>query len=280
MIRVMAEKSWQNFLVCVAASLQSGQKLWPSILACLPTLFRGGQLESPEIWKYILCLLEEFSAGVPLEKAILKCACPTPTPSPPPPATTLDPWNALGQIRIDNIGCTGTVMDQGAKGGSYYVMCAYHCIRNTSGVGTMVLRRGEKLSLTLLGGDQRADLSVLKGVGQGNLPMAKMADGEPAPGVKIWHGGWGIVTPGQKETGSVVGGPDSNGQIEMAMPASSGDSGGGIFREDNGAWVSAVCCGGGNRLWGGGVTAARALLSRAPALEGCGCQKVKPLTLV
>lgn len=97
----------------------------------------------------------------------------------------------------------------------------------------------------------------------GELPFAHIAERPAEAGTKIWHGGFGVDVPGNKETGTVTRPSDSNGQTELHLSVSSGDSGGGMFREDTGELISTVCCttqrGAKARVWGANVDSIRKL---------------------
>lgn len=74
------------------------------------------------------------------------------------------------------------------------------------------------------------------------LPHALAAEKSPPVGTRIWHAGYGVDVPGNREDGSVTGAPDGNGQLRFRLSVSSGDSGGGIVIDDSGRVVSSVCC--------------------------------------
>jgi hypothetical protein len=54
--------------------------------------------------------------------------------------------------------------------------------------------------------------------------------------------GYGIDRPGNREDGRVTGAETPDGQLQMELSVSSGDSGGGIFRSDTNELVAVVCC--------------------------------------
>jgi hypothetical protein len=95
-----------------------------------------------------------------------------------------------------------------------------------------------------------------------SVPFALLADGNPPIGTKVWHAGYGIDKPGNREDGEVTGNEDANGQLRMSLSVSSGDSGGGIFRSDTNELVSCVCCTSGMArkvsMWGASTRAIRA----------------------
>jgi hypothetical protein len=73
-------------------------------------------------------------------------------------------------------------------------------------------------------------------------PFAFLASSSPPAGTKVWHAGYGIDKPGNRESGSFIDGPNSDGQVHFRLSVSSGDSGGGILATDTGLVLSCVCC--------------------------------------
>jgi len=104
-----------------------------------------------------------------------------------------------------------------------------------------------------------------------NYPHALLADATPPVGTKIWHAGYGVDVPANREDGTITAGRDSNGQIRMRLSVSSGDSGGGIVIDSNGRVVSNVCCTSGRGqmadVWGASVESMRAGQSDVAALD-------------
>jgi hypothetical protein len=75
-----------------------------------------------------------------------------------------------------------------------------------------------------------------------DLPVANLAAKNPPVGTEIWHMGYGIDKPGNREDGRVTGTETRDGQLPMELSVSSGDSGGGIFRADTNELIAVVCC--------------------------------------
>jgi hypothetical protein len=75
-----------------------------------------------------------------------------------------------------------------------------------------------------------------------DLPYALIAAKNPEPGTAVWHMGYGVDKPGNREDGTVAEPENAQGQLRMILSVSSGDSGGGIFRADTNELVSVVCC--------------------------------------
>jgi hypothetical protein len=215
--------------------------------------------------------VEEWFQEVEIEK----CGCdkvppvtPPVTPPTPAPKAKADPWNALGRIQFTNAGCTATVIHARRADGKWDVLTAAHCVDHVriGTVGSMQLRgKSDRFGVKLVALDTKSDCAwlVTESADLGDLPFAYIA-AEPAPaGTKIWHGGFGVDNPGNKEEGTVTRPADSNGQTELQLSVSSGDSGGGMFREDTGELISTVCCttnrGAKARVWGANVDSIRKL---------------------
>src|SRR5262249_36997558 len=98
------------------------------------------------------------------------------------------------------------------------------------------------------------------------LPYALLARTDPAPGTAVWHNGYGVDKPGNREDGVVTAAPNADGQLQFRLSVSSGDSGSGIFRADTGELVGVVCCttglGVNTAMWGGASTTALRLRPR------------------
>lgn len=193
---------------------------------------------------------------------------PIPIPAPPilpPPPVQVDPLKATVRITTGNSGCTATILAERPSQASYYMLTAAHCVRGSTGRGkaTFAHGNGKVYDWSVVRTDPTADLCLAIIMTEDELPGALLADAEPDPGVEVWHQGFGTDRPGNLETGKVTARANSQGQVEFDLSVSSGDSGSGMFRKDNGKWVGAVCCGSGRRVWGGGVTAARRLMTKS-----------------
>lgn len=191
-----------------------------------------------------------------------------PDPKPPAPKAKADPWNALGRIQFVNAGCTATVIHPRRADGRWDVLTAAHCVDHVrvGTVGSMQLRgKDARFGVKLVALDAKSDCAwlVTESADLGDLPFAHIAERPAEAGTKIWHGGFGVDNPGNREEGSVTRAADSNGQTELHLSVSSGDSGGGMFREDTGELISTVCCttnrGSKARVWGANVDSIRKL---------------------
>lgn len=175
-----------------------------------------------------------------------------PTPPTAPPGGKADPVQATGKLRFGSAGCTATVIFPRRPDGKWDILTAAHCIGGIGSRGTFTLKDGRTLNVSVVSKDTRPDIAWL--VTQDpveNLPYAYLAKDLPAIGTRIWHQGYGVDRPGNRETGTVTASTSSRNQLTMRLSVSSGDSGSGIFREDTGEVVSVVCCTGGGRTYGG-----------------------------
>lgn len=177
---------------------------------------------------------------------------PAPPPAPPgkepppgalPPNKLADPAGALVRLRAGSSGCTATVIGPRRPDGKWDVLCAAHCFGGTSKAAQIQLKTGRILGVTLTTIDRRADIAwLVTNESVEALPYALLAPAAPPPGTKIWHAGYGVHVPGNREEGTVSGPINADGQLPMRLSVSSGDSGGGIFRVDTGELVANVCC--------------------------------------
>jgi hypothetical protein len=213
---------------------------------------------------------------------------PTPKdPESPPPGRPgkVDPRAALCQLRVGRSGCTATIIGPRRADGKWDVLTASHCL-NSASSGTITLSDKRTLKVTKTAQDPRADLCwmVTDDANLDELPHAMLATEHPPAGTAIWHQGFGVDRPGNREEGFVRSAPGSDGKFRMRLSVSSGDSGGGIFRADTGEWVSCVCCTispsppDGN-TYGGSVVRARAIRPVATRSDS-GCNGIHHPILV
>lgn len=186
-------------------------------------------------------------------------------PTPPPAPKPTSPEQAIVKIRFGNSGCTATIIGEPRPDGRVDVLSAAHCIASVGQAGTMTLKDGRSFRVVVAKVNRNADIAwLLSDPVQGSLPSAKLATEVPPVGTKVWHQGYGIDRPGNKETGTINSAIDNNGQIRFRLSVSSGDSGGGIFVIDTNELIGVVCCTNGMArvadVWGGcSITAAKML---------------------
>ncbi|CAN5457393.1 hypothetical protein BH11PLA2_BH11PLA2_28910 [soil metagenome] len=197
---------------------------------------------------------------------------PKPLPPPTPDGDKPDPANALGKIRFGNAGCTATVVGPRRADGKWDVLTAAHCVTGEGQRGTMTLKDGRTIALKVVAHHKTPDLSwCVTEEAIADLPFAVLAEKNPAVGAAVWHMGYGIDKPGNREDGSITAAENGDGQLRMSLSVSSGDSGGGIFRADTNELVSVVCCTSGMAqkvsMWGGSAEAARRTRPKAVDAE-------------
>lgn len=188
---------------------------------------------------------------------------PKPNPTPPNPDNAKpDPAKALGKIRFGNAGCTATVVGPRRPDGKWDVLTAAHCVTGEGQRGTLTLKDGRTLGIKVVAHHKTPDVAwcVTDDV-IADMPFAKLAEKNPDVGTAVWHMGYGIDKPGNREEGSITAAENGDGQLRMALSVSSGDSGGGIFRVDTNELVSVVCCTSGMAqkvsMWGGSTESAK-----------------------
>lgn len=192
----------------------------------------------------------------------------------PPPDTPKpsDPIQALGRIRFGNAGCTATIIGPRRSDGRWDILTAAHCVSGVGARGSMTLKDGRTLGITIVVHQRGPDLAwaVTDDATLADLPWVKLATGNPPVGTKVWHAGYGVDRPTNREDGEIAANEDGNGQLRMILSVSSGDSGGGIFRTDTNEVISTVCCTSGMArrvsMWGAST---RAIVAARPkAVDG------------
>lgn len=205
--------------------------------------------------------IDEQTVSVEFEQCCEKVP-PVPKDPPKQPKNKANPEKAIGKIQFGNAGCSATVVAPRRSDGRWDVLTAAHCVTAVGQRGKLYTQDNRTLDVTVASIHEESDLCwlVTDAVVEG-LDYAEIAAEDPKPSVKIWHKGYGIDKPGNLEKGEVVAGIDANGQLRFSLSVSSGDSGGGIFREDTGELISAVCCttqkGAKASVWGGATSEIR-----------------------
>ncbi len=216
------------------------------------------------------------SAGAPQAQCPPSCSPPAPMPEAPaqPQAKlTFDPVNAVVRIQFGNAGCSGTFVGPILPDGRLQLLTASHCLKGQPKNGVAVFRDGTTVRIVQQGNWEGPDV----GWCVTELPVAKsyytmLADAMPSVGDKVYHCGFGVDVPGNRENGVVVRPDNGEGQTQYQISVSSGDSGGGIALNEKGHILSPVCCttakGQRAQVWGATVEQCRKLRPLpSPVLE-------------
>jgi hypothetical protein len=195
------------------------------------------------------------------------------TPPPAPPgAGKLDPVAALGRVQFGNASCTATVIGPRRADGRWDVLTASHCMNGVGASGTLNTKDGRKLAVRVVVHQKRPDLAWLVTVDPVDaLAFANVAAELPVVGTKMFHQGYGIDVPGNRENGTVTVPENADGQTQFRLSVSPGDSGGGMLRADTLEVIGTVCCtsrlAGTGDVWGASSKSIRAARPGAVNLD-------------
>lgn len=198
----------------------------------------------PGTYDVDLLVITSDANGLDVAEAHVRVTIGKATPKPqPPPQSKADPAAATGRIQFGNAGCTATVMWPRRPDGKWDVLTAAHC--TAAGIGSkgrMSLKDGRVIGVTVVTRDTTSDICwLVTDESIDTIAYAELLDEVAAVGTRVWHNGYGVDRPGNREDGIVIGATADN-QLRMTLNVSSGDSGGGIFRESDGKLVACVCC--------------------------------------
>jgi len=186
---------------------------------------------------------------------------PPPAPSIPRPPSSPDSVQATARFSSGSVGCTCTILGPTPRKGYTAVLTANHCVGRVGRGFTVILKNGKRYEATTIAVDREADIALGVIKTDDVLPWARIADRDPEPGTKIWQAGYGVGKPEKRYDGTVE--KIGSAQTQMCIRFFSGDSGGGIFRDDDNTLISVVCCTNGPQGWGGTVARIRAMLADA-----------------
>ena len=225
-----------------------------------------------EPWRTILAsfltaVLTVFCGGVALY--VGGCASSQPphiSPRPQPkPEPKPDPWNAICKVIMQNGYCSGTIVGPRRPDGRWHLVSAAHCFKRVGESVQILTRDGRSLQGSVSAINRQADCAIVVTERYDDLPFAIVADSVPPIQSPVWHGGYGVHIPGNKESGVLLAGEDTNGQLRYRLSVSNGDSGGGIIADANGRLLSPVCCttrlAGPGDVWGASPTVIRRMLA-------------------
>jgi hypothetical protein len=176
----------------------------------------------------------------------------------------LDPAKAISRIRFGNAGCTAAPIGPRRSDGRWDVLTAAHCVSEVGQRGTMITQDGKSYAVRVVLLDKTSDVCwLVTEESIDGLAYANLAKANPAVGTKVWHAGYGIDRPGNREEGEVQAEEDNRGQIRFLLSVSSGDSGGPILTLDGNEVVGTVCCtmerGAKVSMWAGSARVAQRL---------------------
>lgn len=151
--------------------------------------------------------------------------------------------DAIGKIVFGTAGCTATIIGPvNATDKVIDVLTAAHCVK-VGAVGRMTLKDGRVLSVKCIARDPASDAAwLIADHPGGDVPNLLLADAAPQDGEGIWHQGYGIDRPGNRESGVFRGMASGLLQCKFRLSVSPGDSGGGIILDSDSRVVSPVCC--------------------------------------
>jgi hypothetical protein len=165
------------------------------------------------------------------------------TPKPPEGGTKPNPAKALGRIQFGNAGCTATPIWPRRSDGKWDIITAAHCMTGVGARGIFTAQDGRRIPVRVTVHEKGSDLAWLVTESPvESLEYALLAKQMPQPGSKVWHAGYGVDRPGNREEGELVNPEAGQYQATYMISVSSGDSGGGIFSDATGEWLGAVCC--------------------------------------
>lgn len=197
---------------------------------------------------------------------------PKPPEPPKPDVPKPDTPQAIARIQFGNAGCTTTIIGPRREDGRYWCLTAAHCVKSVGQRGTMRLLDGRTTGVQVVALDRTSDACwLVTDTNSEVFPFAYLAERSAQPGEAVWHAGYGVDRPGNREDGVVEALPDQNGQCRYRLSVSSGDSGGGICLNDKGEVLSPVCCtsrlSGVGSVWGASPESCRRLRPTVMVLD-------------
>lgn len=192
-------------------------------------------------------------------------APPAPPPAPKTPPKEGPPSAAIHRIQFGSSGCTASVIRPRRADGTWDILTAEHCLPERRTIGTLIeTGTGRRIQVRVMTRDALSDVAWLRTTEavefSASLPLA---DREARPGEKIWHQGFGVDKPGNREEGVASGFINSRGKAQYVLSVSSGDSGGPILSVEDNVVFSPVCCstnvGGRGTMFGGSAARCREL---------------------
>ncbi len=150
---------------------------------------------------------------------------------------------SIVRLSMGNVGCTGTIIGPlSPSDRQIEILTAAHCIK-VGATGKATLKDGRVLNFTCKTRDPASDAAWLVADHPGgDFPYLLLADRNPDDGEVVWHQGYGIDRPGNRESGLFKGSAANGQQCKFRLSVSPGDSGGGIILDSQSKVISPVCC--------------------------------------
>lgn len=203
-----------------------------------------GMIQSPWLRSFVTALLSALGTIQFMNTPGCCPVSPPPPPKPPiEPPVLPKPADAIGRIQFGNSGCTATIIGPVTPtDAKLTILTAAHCVQLGS-VGKMSLKDGRVLGVTCVSRDAGSDAAWLTAIRPaGPVPYLLLADVNPAEGSDVWHQGYGIDKPNNRESGKFLGVTSDDRQCRFRLSVSPGDSGGGIILDASSRVISPVCC--------------------------------------
>jgi hypothetical protein len=204
----------------------------------------------PGTFEVLLIVISQADGGLSVDEATLTIEVEgcggglPPAPNPPGPGEPKpDPVAAIGRVRFAGGGCSGAAIWPRRADGRWDILCAAHCVSQVGERGTFTLKDGRVINVRVTAMNKNTDCAwFVTEEAIERMPYAVLAKSNPAPGTRVWHAGYGIDKPANREDGDVRTPEEPDGKTKFFLSVSSGDSGGPIFRTDNNEVVSSCCC--------------------------------------
>jgi len=235
------------------------------------------RINVPEPWRSILvavltALLTIIGGGTAANLGCIRVLPPdekrndkdkAPQPEEDKPAA--NPCDAVTKIIMSGGYCSATIVGPKREDGRWYLVSAAHCHRRVGEEVTVVLRNGISFGARVIAINRKSDCSILlTDQRHDKLPWLRIADTYEI-GDKVFHCGYGVHIPGNREDGYIVAKENADLQIRYRLSVSQGDSGGGIIATKTGELLSPVCCttrlNGVGDVWGASPRVIRSMIT-------------------
>lgn len=180
-------------------------------------------------------------------------------PAKPKGPGRLDPMGARLKIKSGSSGCTATVIGPRRADGRWDMLTAAHCIGSRDGRVTATTPAGKVYEARIVVQNKAHDLAWGILDTTDDLDYALLAKTLPDAGTRIWHAGYGVDVPGNREEGVWEGTGRVEGMWYGRIKVSSGDSGSGFFHAETGEVVGVLYGTGGGKTIGGHCLSAWAI---------------------